>query len=79
MKKQQYTNRAGLTRFKPVMTLAAMERRMFGLSNDGWCLACGSTTGPLEPDARKAPCECCGESSAYGFEELMMMGLIKFV
>ena len=32
-------------------------------------------TGPVEPDARKYECDCCGEPKVYGAEELIMMGL----
>jgi hypothetical protein len=43
--------------------------------NNGLCLGCGEANGPVEPDARKVQCECCGEHLVYGFEELLLMGV----
>ncbi len=46
---------------------------------DGVCLGCGEwTCGGCEPDARKYPCEACGEKRVYGAEEALMMGRIRF-
>lgn len=46
-------------------------------SDDGVCLGCGEWTfGGCEPDARKYPCEACGQRRVYGCEEAMMMGRI---
>lgn len=45
---------------------------MFGMSNDGICIACGSEQGGCEPDAEKYICECCGEAAVYGAEQLML-------
>ena len=52
--------------------LEACERRMTSLDNPGFCLACGHEQGGCEPDARRYPCEACGESKVYGAEELMI-------
>lgn len=37
----------------------------------GFCIACGAEAGGVEPDAREAPCEVCGEPAVFGAEELM--------
>ncbi len=39
--------------------------------NLGFCTACGAEAGGVEPDAREAPCEACGEPAVFGAEELM--------
>jgi len=41
----------------------------------GFCLACGASR-MAEPDARRYPCEECGEEMVYGAQELAIMGLI---
>lgn len=41
--------------------------------NLGFCVKCGSEHGSLEPDARRRPCEYCGDLySVYGAEELLI-------
>lgn len=46
----------------------------------GFCAQCRSwTTGCCEPDARQYPCTRCGESTVYGAEEIVMMGLLEVV
>lgn len=45
----------------------------------GFCVTCRAfTTSGCEPDAREYECEECGEKTAYGAEEAIMMGLITF-
>lgn len=39
----------------------------------GICHACGETTEPVEPDARKYPCDACGCPQVYGLEETVLM------
>lgn len=59
---------------------AMPEEEFRGLNDDycGLCIRCGeSTTGGVEPDARKYECEACEENGVYGMEELLMMGLIR--
>ena len=41
----------------------------------GYCLACGSEHGCVEPDARRYHCTDCGAHKVYGAEELILMGL----
>lgn len=43
---------------------------------EGFCLACGAQASNVEPDARRYPCEDCGKNRVYGFEELLLMGLV---
>jgi hypothetical protein len=55
-----------------VMELA--KEQMFGMGNDGICLACHNVQGGCEPDARNYECESCGERKVFGAEELVLMG-----
>lgn len=51
----------------------AARESMFGMSNPGFCLACGEDADGVEPDARKYKCGVCGENAVYGAEEVLMM------
>jgi hypothetical protein len=53
--------------------IEAVEGQMFGLDNPGFCIKCGSDQEGCEPDARKYPCEACGERAVYGAQELLLM------
>lgn len=53
--------------------ISAVKENMFGCSSVGFCLACGAEREGCEPDARKYPCEECGENMVYGAEEVMIM------
>lgn len=53
--------------------LAAAQESEFGLSNTGFCLACGEEQEGCEPDARKYRCENCGEHKVYGASEIVIM------
>ena len=46
--------------------------------SQGHCLACGEQADGCEPDACNYKCECCGECKVFGFEELLIMGLVHF-
>ena len=46
---------------------------LFGTSNDGVCLSCGSVQGGCEPDARNNKCEDCGKNRVFGAEEAVMV------
>jgi hypothetical protein len=37
----------------------------------GFCIACGLEHMGIEPDARRYPCESCGEKAVYGAQELL--------
>jgi hypothetical protein len=50
----------------------AVKRRMEGLDNPGFCLACGNEQEGCEPDAREYECEACGEPQVYGADELLL-------
>lgn len=52
--------------------LAAVEENTFGLSNTGFCRACGEEQGGCEPDARNYKCHSCGKREVFGAEELLM-------
>ena len=54
------------------MIADAVERRMTTLDNPGFCLACGCENDGCEPDARRYPCESCGERQVYGADELLL-------
>lgn len=60
----------------PSLTLAviceAVERRMTGLDNPGFCIECGHEQDGCEPDAREYECESCGEAAVYGADELLI-------
>lgn len=53
--------------------LQAATDSMSGLSNHGFCIACGEDADGVEPDARNYTCECCGEPAVFGAEELLLM------
>lgn len=74
MLREEYKAKSGNTRYRPVMTVEEYPEARDG---GGWCLACGLETDGVEPDARRYPCEGCGERLVYGFEELLIMGLVK--
>lgn len=50
----------------------AVERGHSSLDNPGFCTWCGAEAEGVEPDARKYPCESCGEPGVYGAEELLI-------
>lgn len=43
----------------------------------GYCIKCGAERDSCEPDARKYPCEECGEKAVYGADEFLVMGLVE--
>lgn len=55
-------------------TLEEIEAAMADYA--GFCTECGAERAMCEPDARKYPCEECGQNSVYGAEELLIMGLV---
>lgn len=77
MKTATYRSRSGRMLLCPVIET---EDEMYAVngSDEGFCLGCGSTQGGVEPDARRYECEGCGEHLVYGFQELLIMGLLKF-
>ena len=76
MKTREYTNKDGEKRLAPVIkNLNSIAK--YSDEGKGFCVRCGHVQGYCEPDARKYVCEKCKEAGVYGFEELLMMGLIK--
>jgi predicted RNA-binding Zn-ribbon protein involved in translation (DUF1610 family) len=39
--------------------------------NLGFCIYCGAEAQGVEPDARKYPCDNCGQRGVYGASELL--------
>jgi len=77
MKATTYRSKAGRTLCCPIIET---EDEMYAVngSDEGFCLGCGFTQGCVEPDARRYRCESCGEQLVYGFQELLIMGLLRF-
>lgn len=64
------------TATKTVHPSITLERVLAAVEMDdnlGFCLACGTDVTSIEPDARRRKCECCGELSVYGAEELLLV------
>jgi len=74
MTTQPYQTKGGDSQFRPVMTDAELWECNEG--SMGFCLACGNEQHGVEPDARKYKCHACGKEKVYGFEELVVMGLV---
>jgi hypothetical protein len=77
VKTTTYKSRSGRMLLCPVIET---DEEMYSInsSEEGFCLGCGNTHGCVEPDARRYPCEVCGEGLVFGFQELLLMGLIRF-
>lgn len=73
MKKQEYTTKAGIKQFMPVLSV----RQMMSRETTGWCLKCGQEVQNVEPDARKYVHARCGEPKVYGLQELLIMNLVR--
>ena len=52
---------------------------LMGIGSPGRCIECKAAIDGIEPDARRYRCEECGETGVYGLEELLMMGMIRFI
>ena len=76
MQSATYKTKSGHTQYKPVVSDEEMSEIMAD-GNMGFCLACGNEADGVEPDARKYECENCGAEKVYGFEELLIMGLVQ--
>lgn len=76
MKAIPYKSQGGKNLFKPALSERRMESIMFAETGTGWCLACGQEVDGVEPDARRYVCECCGQKTVYGMEELLQMNLL---
>lgn len=58
---------------KPKITLDRIVEMVERDDMEGICLACGADAMNVEPDARRYPCESCGERKVYGAEQLLLM------
>ena len=76
MYSETYRTKSGRTLHRPIAEYMD-EVHELTESNNGFCLGCGEEQGCVEPDARKYTCESCREELVYGYEELMIMGLLK--
>ena len=61
-------------KINPTELFLAVNESMFGMTDTGFCTACGDQQFEVEPDARRYECDSCGEKRVYGATELMMMG-----
>lgn len=52
--------------------MTAVSESQVGMSDVGFCLACGAEVYQIEPDARRCRCESCGERRVYGAEEILI-------
>lgn len=52
--------------------IEACHRHDRTLDNPGICIACGADADGVEPDARQAPCDECGDPAVYGAQELLL-------
>lgn len=41
--------------------------------NIGFCLDCGEEHSNIEPDAESYVCQCCGENSVSGAEQILLL------
>lgn len=55
----------------PERIMACAEESMFGMADNGFCVACGEDYYGCEPDARGYLCPQCGQMAVYGGEELL--------
>ena len=61
-----------------VQQISMEELEQMNEQSMGYCPLCREwTTGRCEPDARKYPCEKCGEKSVYGAEDAVMYGFLE--
>ena len=73
----EYKARNGQTRVKPQLGVDITLKDL-DASCEGWCLACGSFGQPAKPNAYKYKCDDCGETTLYGLDELVAMGLVVY-
>jgi len=49
---------------------------MFGMTDMGFCLACGAESFHVELDAANYECEECGDLEVFGAAEILLRGLV---
>ena len=55
-----------------------LDEIMEAVENDemqGFCIKCGEEHGPVEPDARRYPCDCGCGNTVFGAEEILLMAV----
>lgn len=62
---------------KPLHVFTMEEFEEADESMSGYCIRCGAMRECCEPDARKYDCQECGQMTAYGAQELLLMGLVE--
>jgi len=77
MTAQKYRTKKGRELFRPILTLREAQHLMIDDDMDGWCLACGESQRPVEPDAEHYLCESCRENMVFGIEQLILRGIAK--
>ena len=58
------------------ITLELVMNAMADQDYVGFCITCGEQFDGIEPDAHEYECECCGQHTVYGAEELLVMGVV---
>lgn len=71
MQSKAYKTKSGTIRYKPVIEIGDE------LEDAGFCIACGSETSGVEPDAQRYECDNCGKNMVYGIEELLIMEIAE--
>lgn len=66
--------RIPLMRIDPDDILRAASDSLFGTEDNGFCLSCGEEQMGVEPDAEAYECDCCGQPTVYGAEQLLLLG-----
>jgi len=54
----------------PEAVLEALEHAVYEGIDEGYCIACGSFYGNVEPDARRYPCGECDQKTVYSILEI---------
>lgn len=66
---------------RPTLPIRLTECEYLRAESDmtGYCRACGATRGNCEPDARRYPCEACGQDQVYGVDALVERDEIEII
>jgi hypothetical protein len=75
MKSKPYESRSLGTLFRPVLTQQEFYE-VIEEKTEGWCLGCAETQSAVGPDGSRVQCENCGRFLVYGFEQLLLRGLL---
>lgn len=58
---------------KHKLTLERITRAVRRDDMTGFCIECGVTVKPVEPDAERVRCSRCGKDKVFGAEQLLLM------